>query len=127
MVARGAIVNESDDLIPELTMLENAVGDEPAQLARPGNQNALEADARAPATLERLAHELARRIGQDDVQNEEDAPDGLRHFIFAAGLGRGTRPIDLYVQREHDAEDDRENRSDEHREEIVDAGSTAAQ
>src|SRR5712692_7630242 len=80
VIAGGLVVHEADDLIAELAMLEDSVGDEPAELARPGDEDALEADAGAPATLERLAHELARRVGQHDVQDEKDAPDNLRHL-----------------------------------------------
>ena len=60
VVAGGAIVEEADDLEPELAMLENLVGDQPPEVAGAGNQHALEADAGPPSPLERFAHELAR-------------------------------------------------------------------
>ena len=75
MVAGGAVVEEPDDLEAELAVLEQLVGHEPAQVARAGNQHALEADTRPPAALERLAHELARGVGEDDVDGEEEEPD----------------------------------------------------
>ena len=108
-------------------MLENLVGDEAAELARAGDQNPLEADARAPAALEHLAHELARRERQRDVEDEEDAPDDLRHFEGAAILRGAGREVGLHVQRGDDAEDDGENAADEDGEEVVDARAAAPQ
>ena len=75
MIAGRAVVDEADDLVAELAVLENLVGDQPAELAGAGDQDPLEADAGAPAALEHLAHQLARRVGQRDVQHEEDRPD----------------------------------------------------
>ena len=74
MIAAGAIVDEADDLVAELAMLEDLVGDHAAQLAGAGNQDAAQADARGPAPLERFAHELARQVAERDVEDEEDAP-----------------------------------------------------
>ena len=64
VIAAGAVVEEADDLEAELAVLEHLVGDHAAEVAGAGNQDALEADARLPAALERLAHELARRVGE---------------------------------------------------------------
>ena len=64
VVAAGAVVDEADDLEPELAVLEDLVGDEPPEVAGAGNEHALEADTGPPAPLERLAHELARRVGE---------------------------------------------------------------
>ena len=64
VIAGGAVVEEADDLEAELAVLEDLVGDQPAEVAGAGDQHALEADAGAPAPLERLAHELARRVGE---------------------------------------------------------------
>ena len=75
MVAAGAIVDEADDLVAELAVLEDLVGDQPAELAGAGDQDALQADARAPAPLEQLAHELARREREQHVDDEEERPD----------------------------------------------------
>ena len=74
MVAAGAIVDEADDLIAELAMLENLVGDHASEIAGAGDEDAPQPDARDPAPLERLAHELARQIAERDVEDEEDAP-----------------------------------------------------
>ena len=60
MIAGGPVVEEPDDLEAELAVLEDLVGDELAEVAGAGDQHALQADARLPAALERLAHELAR-------------------------------------------------------------------
>ena len=73
VVAGGAIVEEADDLEAELAMFEQLVGDEPSEVAGPGDQHALQPDASAPSPLERLAHELARRVGEDDVDGQETA------------------------------------------------------
>ena len=99
VIAGGAIVHEADDLIAELAVLEDLVGDEAPELAGAGDENALQADARAPPPLEQLAHELARREGERDVQHEEDAPHRLRHLERAARFRRGRREIRLHVQR----------------------------
>ena len=47
----------------------------PAEIAGAGNQDALEADAGAPAALEQLAHGFARGVGEHDVQDQEQHPD----------------------------------------------------
>ena len=60
VIAAGAIVDEADDLIAELAVLQDLLGDDAAQIAGAGDQDALEPDARLPAPLEQLAHELAR-------------------------------------------------------------------
>ena len=86
VIARRPVVDEADDLIAELAVLEDLVRDEPAELARSGDENPFEADAGAPAALEDLAHQLARREGQRDVEDEEDAPDDLRHFEGAVSF-----------------------------------------
>ncbi len=127
MIARRLVVDEADDLVAELAMFENLVGDEPSELAGSGDEDALQADARAPASLEHLAHELARRERQRDVQHEEDAPGSLRDFERAARSRRRGREIRLHVQRRDDAEHDREDAADEHGEEIVDARTSAPQ
>ena len=100
------------------------------EVAGAGNQHALEADARAPAALERLAHELARRVGEDDVDDEEEQPDRPRDLVDALRLSlerevRGV--VDLVVQRADEAEHHREDAADEHREEVVHARAAAAQ
>ena len=86
VVARRAIVEEADDLEAELAMLEQLVRDEPAEVARAGDQHALEPDTRAPSALERLADELARRVGEDDVDGEEQQPDRPGDFVDALRL-----------------------------------------
>ena len=54
VIAAGAVVDEPDDLEAQLAVLEDLVGDQPAEVAGAGDQDALEADAGAPAALERL-------------------------------------------------------------------------
>src|SRR6185295_18064070 len=92
------VVDEADDLIAQLAVLEYLVGDEPPQLARAGNQDPFEADARPPAPFEHLAYELARGERQRDVEDQEDRPDPLRHFERAALFGGAARKVDLHVQ-----------------------------
>ncbi len=130
VVAGGAVVEEADDLEAELAVLEHLVGDQPAEIAGAGNQHALEADARAPAALERLAHELARGVGEDDVDGQEQQPDEPRDLVDALRLRferEMRRVVDLVVQRADEAEDDRQDAADEHREEVVDARAAAPQ
>ncbi len=127
MIAGRAIVDEADDLVAELAVLEDLVGDQPPELARAGDENALQADAGAPAALEHLAHQLARRERQDDVEDEEDRPDELRHLERAASRCGVAGEVGLHVQRRDDAEHDREDAADEDGEEVVDARAAAAQ
>ena len=54
VIAAGAIVDEADDLIAQLAMLKNFLGHHPPEIAGPGDQDALEADAGPPAPLEQL-------------------------------------------------------------------------
>src|SRR5207249_4887571 len=56
----GSVVDEPDDFIAELAVLDDLVGDEPAELARTGDENPAQAHARTPAPLEDLAHDLAQ-------------------------------------------------------------------
>ena len=46
VIAAGAIVDEADDLIAELAVLKDLLGDDAAEVAGAGNQDALQADAR---------------------------------------------------------------------------------
>ena len=62
VIAGGPVVEEADDLEAELAVLEDLVGDQPAEVAGAGDQHALEADAGLPPPLERLAHQLARGV-----------------------------------------------------------------
>src|SRR4029077_17122351 len=116
-----------DDLIAELAVLEDLVRDEPAQLAGSRDENPLQPDPRAPAPLERFPYELARRVRQRDVQDQEEAPDDLRDLEDPFGLRRAAREIRLHVQRGDDAEDDGEDAADEDGEEVVHARSPAPQ
>lgn len=87
----------------------------------PRDEDTLEPDPRAPAPLQDFADELARRVGERDVDDEEDGPDGLRDLERAGVLGSWGSEIRLGVQRRDDAEHHGEDRSDEHAEEVVDA------
>ena len=81
VVAGRAIVEEADDLEAELAVLEHLVRDELAEIARPRDQHALQSDARLPSPLERFADELARGIGEDDVDQQVEGPDELRDLV----------------------------------------------
>ena len=50
---------------------------QPAELARAGDENAPQPDARTPPPFEDLAHKLTQREGEGDVQHEKDAPHEL--------------------------------------------------
>ena len=99
----------------------------PPEIAGAGDEHALQADAGPPPALERLAHELPRAVGEDDVDEQKQRPDGLRHFVHARVLERVRHVVGLEVQRADDAEHHREDAADEHGEEIVDARAPSAQ
>ena len=84
-----------------------------------------------PARQRRLEHlrasTRATTVGQRDVQDEEDRPDGLRHFETPPAASFGRREIGLHVQRGDDPEDDGRDAADEDGEEIVDARAPAPQ
>ena len=127
VIAGRAVVEEADDLESQLAMLEDLVGDQLSEIAGAGNQHALQTDAGLPSPFERLAHELARRIGENDVDDQVERPDELRDLVHAEVLQRIGHVVGVVVQRAADAEDDGENAADEHGEEVVDARSPAAQ
>src|SRR5262245_15919538 len=127
VIARGLVIHEADDLIAQLAVLEDLVRDQASQFARSGDEDALQADARAPAPLEHFAHQFARRVGQRHVEHEENGPDRLRYLELSARPCRRTREIHGHVQRRDDAEQDGEDAADEHRKEIVDARPAAPQ
>ena len=56
VVAAGPVVHESDHLISQLTVLQDAVGYHAAQIAGAGDQDAFKPDPGTPATLEELPH-----------------------------------------------------------------------
>jgi hypothetical protein len=122
VIAGCPIVHEPDNLIPELPMLENLVRDEPAQLARSGDENLLEPDAGAPAAFQHLAHQLARGVGERHVEDQKHRPGQLRDLER-----RIRRDIGLHIQRRDDTEDDCQDAAHEHREEIVHARAAAPQ
>ncbi len=99
VIAAGAIVDEADHLIAELAVLKNLLGDDAAEVAGAGNQDALQSEARFPAPLEHLAHELARSERQRDVDHQEQGPDDARDLIRADGLFLGRRVVRVDVQR----------------------------
>ena len=122
-----AVVEEADDLEAELAVLEDLVGDDPPEVAGAGDQHPLEADARAPAALERFADELARGVGEGDVQDEEEQPDKLRDLVEPDVLDRFGGVVGLVVERAAEAEDHGEDGPDEDPEEVVHARAPAPQ
>ena len=127
MIAAGAIVDEADHLIAELAMLKNFFGDDAAEVAGAGDEDALEPDAGLPAPLEHFAHELARAERERHVEDEEQGPDHARHFVRAAILQLGRDVVGLEIQRADDAEHHRDDAADEDGEEVVHARAAAAQ
>src|SRR5688500_3423134 len=104
-----AIIDESDDLIAEFAVFEDLVRDQTSQLARSRDENPLETDACAPPPFEYLAHQLARRERQDDVEHQEQPPDQLRDLEgsrLTLELGGEVR---LHVQGPDNSEHDRED------------------
>jgi len=83
VVAAGTIVEEPNDLITQLTMLEDAVRDDAAQIPGAGDEDPLQPDPGAPASLEQLTHRLSGRVGEHQVEDEEEAPHDLGHLIGA--------------------------------------------
>ena len=121
MVAAGAVVHEPDHLIPQLAVLEHALGHLAPQVAGAGDQDPLQADARTPAPLQQLADRLARGVGEHHVEGQEECPHQLRHFEGAAGPGGVGRVVGLEVQGGHHAQHDGQDAADEHGEEVVHA------
>src|SRR3989337_1632702 len=80
VVAR-TVVEEPDDLEPELAVLEDLIGDDAAEIPRARDEHPFQPDAGAPAALERFADQLARGIRERDVEGQEDQPDPLRDFV----------------------------------------------
>ncbi len=74
VIAAGAVVHEADHLVAELAVLQDAVGHHAAEVAGAGDQDPLQADAGAPAALEQLAHDLARRVGEARRSGRGRAP-----------------------------------------------------
>ncbi len=108
-------------------MLKNLLGDDAAEVACAGNQDALQPEAGFPAPLEHLAHELARTERQRDVDHQEHRPDDARDLIRADGLLLGRCVVRVDVQRADDAENHRDDGADEDEEEVVDARPAAPQ
>jgi hypothetical protein len=77
VIAAGAIVDESDHLIPELAVLEHAIGNHAAEIAGAGDENPLQPDPRPPAPLQELPHCFARGIGEHHRQHEKQSPHDL--------------------------------------------------
>src|SRR5687768_11064613 len=82
MIGLGAasidVVYEADHLIAQLAVLKYALRHHASEFAGARDQDALEPDAGAPPSLEQLAHDLARAVRRQDVEHEEQRPDGLR-------------------------------------------------
>jgi hypothetical protein len=127
MIAGGSVVDKSDDLVPQFAVLEDLVRHETAEFTRTSDENPLQADPGAPPALQHLADQFARRIGQHDVDDEEDGPGGLRHRKGAAVSRLTRRVVGLHERGGEDAEDDRENGADEDGEEVIHARPTAPQ
>ena len=127
VVAASAVIHEADDVVAQLPVLQDLVGHQASEFSGARNQDALEADARTPPPLERLADQFARGKRQQDVEAEEDAPDQLRHFVRATVLQLVGHVVRLEVQRGHDAEDHRQDAADEDGEEVVHPRAAAPQ
>ncbi len=127
MIAAGPVVDETDDLIPELAVLKNLFRNHASQISRAGNQDPLQADPGLPSPLENFADEFARAERQHDVDHEEQRPDDARDLIRANRLFLRRSVIRVDIQRGHDAENDRDDGADENQEEVVDPGPAAAQ
>ena len=108
-------------------MLEHFVGHHPPELARSGDQDALQADPGFPAALERLAHDLARAEGEHDRQRQVQAPDELRDLVHARVLERVGHVVGVVIQRPAHPEYDGQDAAAEYREEVVHARPAAPQ
>ena len=127
MVAAGAIVDESDDLIAELTVFENLVSDQPSQLARPAMRmrfSPMPARQRRSSTSRTSSRDANVRM---TFKPRNIAQTSCETSNVARVLGGVGRKVRLHVQRGDDAEDDREDAADEDGEEVVDARAAAAQ
>ena len=127
VIAGGPVVQEADHLEAELAVLEDLVGDQLAEIARARDQHPLQADAGLPPLFERLADDLARAVRERDVDRHEQRPAELGDLVDALVLQFLGQPVRLEIQRAEQAQDDRQNGADEHREEVVHARPPAAQ
>ena len=127
MIAAGAIVDEADHLITKLAVLKNFLGHDAAEVARAGNQDALQPETGFPAPFEQLADELARAECERDVDDQKQRPDDARNLIRADGLLLWRRVIRVDVKCRDDPEDHRDDRADEDEEEVIDARAAAPQ
>ena len=127
VIAARAIVDETDHLIAELAMLKNLLGDDAAEVACAGNQDALQPEAGFPAPLEHLADELARTERQSDVDHQEQGPDDARDLIRANRLLLGRCVVRVDVERADNPENHGDDGADEDEEEVVDARPAAPQ
>src|SRR5437867_1702217 len=82
----------------------SSIRDHAAEVADTDNEHALQADARAPAATQDVADELARRVREDDVEDEEQGPHRTRNFQVALGFERRAQLIRVDVQRAEHAE-----------------------
>ncbi len=127
VIPAGAVVEEAHHLEAELAMLEDLVGDDASEVAGARDQNTLQPDPGAPPPLEGLSHQLARRVRQADIDDQEDHPDVLGDFVEADVLRGFVGVVGLVIQGAAESEHDREDRPHEDPEKIIDARSTAAQ
>ena len=127
VITASAIVEEPDDLVAELAVLEDFIGHHPSKLPGAGNQNSTKSDARNPAALERFAHQFARQIRENNVENKKDRPAPLRNLIRAERSLSVRRVVGADIQGDHHSEHDRDDAADENVEEVVDARSPASQ
>ena len=86
MIVGCPVIDEARDLITELTMFDDLVGHQPAEVTRPSDQDALEADTGAPATFEDVAYEFTRRETEDDVQDQAASTVDSRLHHYPAVL-----------------------------------------
>src|SRR4029079_19605738 len=98
MVAARAIVDKAENLIPQLAVFENLVRHHATEIARAGDENSPQPHACDPASFERFAYDFSREIPECDVQEEENAPDALRHLVGTAILELVAHVIGLEIQ-----------------------------
>ncbi len=119
---RRPVVHEAGELEAELAVIEDPVRDHPAEIAGADDQHVLEADAGAPPAAQQVAHDLARHVREEHVQREEERQHRARDRMVVVA---DRRVVDLHVQRDDDAGQHRQDRADEHREEVVHARAPA--
>tara|TARA_B000000460_G_scaffold210325_1_gene157950 strand:- start:603 stop:983 length:381 start_codon:yes stop_codon:yes gene_type:complete len=86
MILGSAIVNETDHLISELTVLQALVGYETTQVTAACDQNTLEPNTSSPAVFKDSPNEYPKAIRGEGVYKKKQHPDQLGDLVCTSLL-----------------------------------------